>query len=182
MNDKDPLITPTRSMIEAYEKLLKFTMKEAHLLETKTGPVLHKLIDTTSEKISKLNELTEEESGKITAYLKRDLIEAANYMTQTGADFKKWLALDTIDTEIIEDYLLEQFKQAADQTTVELAKIKYAAETAEYHTGEITGPGILVCDGCGEELHFQKTGHIPPCPKCNKSSFHRMFGQNTTTD
>ena len=172
MSKQSPTRFPTEGMGEAYEKLLKLTMQEAKLLKEKTGPVLHKLIDDTSEKISELGELTEEEAEKVSDYLKRDLREAARYMVETGADFKKWLA---IDTAIVEDYLLERFKQAADQTTIELAKLKVSAESAEYHTGEITGPGVLTCDECGEHLHFHKAGHIPPCAKCQGTHFHRLF-------
>ena len=172
MKNKNPSRFPTEGMGEAYEKLLLMTMKEAKLLQKKTGPALHKLIDTTGEKISELGELTEEEAEKISHYLKRDLKEAASFMVETGEDFKKWLALET---EIVEDYLIDLFKQAADQTTIELDQLKKAGETAEYHTGELTGPGVLICDKCGEQLHFKKAGHIPPCPKCRDTHFHRMF-------
>ena len=41
------------------------------------------------------------------------------------------------------------------------------------HTGEVTGAGTLVCDKCGEKLHFHKAGKIPPCPKCHATQFHR---------
>ena len=51
--------------------------------------------------------------------------------------------------------------------------LREQAELAGYHTGEITGPGTLVCDNCGEELHFHKPSRIPPCPKCKGTSFHR---------
>jgi len=163
---------PSEGLGEAYEKLLLFTVKEARLLKEKTGPALHKLIDVSRNKISELGELSEEETEKVSDYLKRDLEEAAGYMAETGHDFKKWLALET---EIAEDYLLEYFKEAADQTTVELSKLKLAAENAEYHTGELTGPGVLICDACGEQLHFQKAGHIPPCAKCHGTHFHRLF-------
>jgi polyhydroxyalkanoate synthesis regulator phasin len=172
MSKHSPTRFPTEGMGEAYEKLLFFAMKEARLLKEKTGPVLHRIIDTSSDKLSELGELTEEEAEKVSTYLKRDLKEAAVYMTETGDDFKKWLALET---EIIEDYLLEHFKEAADQTTIELSKLKQAGENAEYHTGELTGPGVLTCDACGEQLHFKKAGHIPPCAKCHKTRFHRLF-------
>lgn len=174
MSKQSPTRFPTEGMGEAYEKLLKLSMKEFKLLEDKTGPALHKLIDTTSEKISELEELTKEESEKIAGYLKRDLEEAATYMTENSADFKKWLA---IDTDIIETYLYDYFKQAADQTTVELNKLKATGESAGYNTGELTGPGVLTCDVCGEHLHFHKAGHIPPCAKCHGSHFHRLFCQ-----
>lgn len=172
MKHKSPLRFPTEGMAEAYEKLLLLTMKEAKLLKEKTGPVLHQLIDKTSLKLSELEELTHEQTEKIAEYLKRDLTEAASYMSESGEDFKKWLA---IDAELIENFLLDQMMQAADQTTVELTRLKNAAETATYHTGEITGPGILQCDHCGEQLHFQKAGHIPPCAKCAKTDFHRLL-------
>ncbi len=172
MNKQSPKPFPTEGMSEAYEKLLKLSIKEFRLLEKKTGPALHKIIDASSEKISELGELTEEEAEKIAKYLKRDLEEAASYMTETGADFKKWLALDI---DVIESYLYDYFKQAADQTTIELARLKAAGESAEYHTGELTGPGVLTCDACGEQLHFHKAGHIPPCAKCHKTRFHRLF-------
>ena len=133
---------------------------------------MHDIIETSSEKLSELGELTEEEAEKISHYLRRDLKEAANYMTTTGADFKKWLALES---KFLEDYLIEHFKEAADQTTIELAQLKYTAANAEYHTGELTGPGVLSCDKCGEQLHFKQAGHIPPCAKCHATKFHRLF-------
>ncbi len=173
MSKQSPNLLPTEGMIEAYEKLLKLSVKELKLLEKKAGPAFHKIIDASSEKISELGELTKEESAKIAEYLKRDLDEAARYMSDGGEeDFKKWLA---IDIDVIENYLYDYFKQAADQTTVELAKLKQEAESAGYQTGEMSGPGVLTCDECGEHLHFNKVGHIPPCPKCKGTHFHRLF-------
>lgn len=163
---------PIEALGEAYELLLEKALEEARKLKQVTGPALHKVIDTSSEKLSELGELTEIEAKKVSDYLKRDLIEAASYMSKTGSDFKTWLG---IDTDIIENYLLDHFKQAADQTLIELNQLKTSAENAEYHTGEIIGPGVLICDQCGEQLHFHKAGHIPPCPKCKETHFHRLL-------
>ncbi|MDH5595020.1 MAG: zinc ribbon-containing protein, partial [Gammaproteobacteria bacterium] len=44
----------------------------------------------------------------------------------------------------------------------------------EWHTGEVVGVGTLRCKACGELLHFHATGHIPPCPKCQKTVFNRV--------
>jgi len=175
MSKHTPIIEPTKNMISAYEKLLKFTMDEVKFLEEKTGPALHKLIDSSSKKIHELGDITEDEAEKISDYLKRDLIEAASFINETGDDLNEWLALDI---EIIEDYIIDLFKQAADQTTIELNRIKFAAETAEYRTGEISGPGVLMCDECGENLHYKKPGHIPPCPRCKGTRFHRLLNQD----
>jgi len=61
-----------------------------------------------------------------------------------------------------------------DKTTIELDQLKARADRlGEWHTGEITGPGTLVCSACNELIHFHKTGHIPPCPKCHATIYKR---------
>ena len=162
---------PIEVLGEAYELLLEKAIEESRNIKQKTGPALHNIIEQASERLSTLGELSEEEARKVSEYLRRDLKEAARYMQETGGDFKKWLA---IDTAMIEDFLFDRLREAADQTRIELQQLHNAAESAEYHSGEITGPGVLMCDNCGEQLHFAKTGHIPPCPKCRKSRFHRL--------
>ena len=138
--------------------------------EEKNSPGLHGFIDEAKEKLSALGEFTEEELEKASEYLKRDLRDAAAYITETGEDLKTWLGFDL---ELLEERMAEAFFKAADQTTVELNLLREQAEAAGYHTGEVTGPGTLVCDNCGEELHFHKPGPIPPCPRCKGTSFHR---------
>ena len=172
MSNLPPARDPIEVLGQAYELLLEKAIEEAKMLKQKTGPALHEIIDASSEKLSELGELSEIEAQKVSQYLKRDLLEAASFMEKTGSTFKTWLA---IDTNIIEDYLLERFKLAADQTRVELDRLKINADNAEYHTGEITGPGVLICDKCGEQLHFHNAGHIPPCPKCRDTHFHRLL-------
>ena len=162
----------TDGLNETYEKLLMLSIKEAQLLQKKTGPALHKIIDQISQKTSEFSELSAIEVNKISEYLKRDLHEAAKYMADNNAEFSEWLS---IDKEFIEEYLYDHFSKAADQTTVELNQLKEKANAAEYHTGEITGPGVLVCDACGEQLHLAKAGHIPPCGKCHETKFHRLL-------
>ena len=51
--------------------------------------------------------------------------------------------------------------------------------TIGYHTGEISGPGTLLCVACGTELHLHKTGRIPPCPKCHATQFKRANTRDT---
>ncbi|WP_456375785.1 zinc ribbon-containing protein [Thiolapillus sp.] len=162
---------PVELVGQAYERLLESAMDEARQLEdNKSGPALHKLIDKARQKLSDLGELTAEEIDQISEYLKRDLRDAAHYIVETGEDVKTWLGFDL---SLLGDRLRDLFVQAADQTTIELKQLQEQAEAAGYHTGEITGPGTLICDGCGEELHFYKPGRIPPCPKCHGTTFHR---------
>ncbi len=170
MKDLPPPKDPSEVIGQAYERLLETALEDFHKLEEKTGPKLHELIDKAKEKLSELGEYSEEELDKVAEYLKRDLRDAAAYIAETGEDLKSWLGFDL---KLVGERLWELFSQAADQTTVELALLREQAELAPYHTGEIAGPGVLVCDNCGEELHFHKPGRIPPCPKCGGTSFHR---------
>lgn len=170
MKEMPPPKDPVELIGQAYEKLLETAMEDVEKLEHKSGPALHRLIDNARDKLSELGELAEEESERISEYLKRDLRDAAEYIEETGEEFRNWLGFETA---LIEDRLKNLFAKAADQTIVELNKLRGKAESAGYHTGEITGPGTLVCDKCGEELHFYKPGHIPPCPKCKGTEFHR---------
>ena len=170
MKDLQPPKDPVEAMGEAYERLLETAIEDAHKLEKATGPKLHRLIDEAKQKLSDMEELTEEQVDRIGDYLKRDLLDAASYLSETGKDFTTWLGFDI---ELIEERLKQRFIQAADQTTVELLKLKEQAEIIGYRTGELTGPGTLICDACGEKLHFHRVSHIPPCAKCKGTDFHR---------
>ena len=162
---------PIDALGEAYEKMFERAAEHFHNAEEKTGPLLHKLIDDAKEKAIDLKELSREDADKLADYLKRDLGDATDYLSETGHELKDWLGFET---SLVESTLLDLMLKAADKTTLQLLKLKEDAKQASiYHTGEITGPGTLVCDQCGEKLHFHKAGKIPPCPKCHASNFHR---------
>ncbi len=42
-------------------------------------------------------------------------------------------------------------------------------------SGEITSAGTLTCIACEHELHFKKTGRVPPCPKCHATQFRKSY-------
>jgi hypothetical protein len=121
---------------------------------------LHQLLDDASDELYQYKQ-----------YIKRDLLDAAHHLTETGEELKDWLGFDLL---LIKNELWQQFTEAADQTTLELLKLKNIAANAEYHTGEVTGLGTLSCDQCQAQLHFHKPGRIPPCAKCHGTNFHRL--------
>ena len=156
----------------AYETMLERSATEFRKLEKKTGPVLHSLIDNAKAKAVELGEITEDEAAHLAEYLKRDLSDASFYISEHGRELKDWLGFED---SLIAAELLDVFLQAADPTTVEMNELKLElAARSIYKTGEVTGPGALACDECGEVLHFHKAGRIPPCPKCHKTSYHRQ--------
>lgn len=167
MKDLRPPHDLIEAMGEAYELLLEKARQKAH----QSGAVVHHMIAEVRADIVALNKFSDDEVDKLEEYVKRDLIDAAGYLDKTGKELKDWLGFDVA---LMKQEFWERFSEAADQTTAALYQLKRQAASAEYHTGELTGLGTLVCDQCGEKLHFHKPGHIPPCPKCNSTHFHRQ--------
>ncbi len=159
-------------LVHAYNQMMIRVSEALTEAERAAEPLLRKAIDAAEEKAVELGEVTREEAVKIGEYLQRDLQDAGKYLASDEAqELKDWLLLDL---ELIENQLLDMFLSVADQAKLDmLAFEEELAEASAYRTGEITGPGTLVCVGCGELLHFHASGHIPPCPKCHGSDFSR---------
>jgi hypothetical protein len=162
---------PLDIMGVAYETMLERSASEFHKLEEKSGPALHRLIDKARARAVELEELSEEEAARVAEYLKRDLADANFYLSEKGKEFRDWLGFED---SLLAAELTDMFLSAADPSIVEMheLELKLAAESV-YKTGEITGPGTLICDECGEVLHFHRAGHIPPCAKCHGTTFRR---------
>ena len=165
---------PFDVLADAYEKLYEHAAADIGKLKNKGGPMLHQIIEQAKDKAVKLDELTEDDAIKLTEWLKRDLQDAVSYLSETGHEIKDWLGYET---KLLENELFYMFLDIADKTTVELQQFKENTRHPEYHTGEITGPGTLTCDECGEKLHFYKAGKIPPCPKCRATVYHRSTSE-----
>ena len=162
---------PIERMADAYERMLERVDAMLDIAESKTIPTLRNSLDTAREKAVELNELTREEAEKLATYLERDMQDAAHFLSETGEELRNWWRFDV---EVMEHRMMEMFANVADRTRVELEKFAtQAREASFYHTGEITGPGSLVCNECGKVLNFHKAGHIPPCPKCRAGRFRR---------
>lgn len=157
---------------EKYEKLLQKAIEKVNEFKQETGPTLHKAIDLISNELADAEELSIDEARLLARSLKRDLLAAATHMKENKNELKSWL---DFDISLIETTLLNAFLEAADKTTVELNQLQEEAMSSEYRTGEVIGPATLQCDHCGERIHFHQPGHIPPCPKCKQTHFHRYI-------
>jgi hypothetical protein len=162
-------------LAQAYDHMLEGVRDWMQELEDATVPAIEKALDNAREKTMEFNELTREEAEKVGEYLRRDLLHLGEHLEDNkDEDLRSWFRMDL---ELIETKLADLFSSVADRTTIELERLREIATLSEYwSTGEITGPGILECTACGEQLHFSKTGHIPPCPKCHATSFKRLSG------
>jgi hypothetical protein len=158
-------------MAKAYDTMLQEVHEAIESARDNALPGLKDYLDDAREKLIELGELSREEAEKVSTYVERDIKDAANYLLETGEQLSAWWRFDV---QLVEERMLEMFTSVADQTKLELAKLAQRANSASlYHTGEVTGPGTLICSQCGKELHFKKTGHIPPCSGCKGTNFKR---------
>jgi len=151
----------------AYQKSLETALQQSKHADSD----FHHLLEIVSDDIKMASLLKADEALDLKNSIKRDLLDAAHHLSETGKELKDWLGFDI---SLIKSELWLAFTEATDKTTLALLKLKYIAANAEYHTGEIIGLGTLVCDECKAALHFHKPGRIPPCGKCHGTRFHRL--------
>ncbi len=161
----------TEKLVKAYNQILETTKEIVDMSKREATPAILDAMDKAKDRVSEATELTGEEIENVSDYLRRDLHDAAEYIAAGEQGLEDWLRVDAL---YIEDSLLEMFSHMVDETALALTQIRQNAELASsWRTGEIVGIGTLVCKNCGETLHFKKTAHIPPCPKCHHTEFKR---------
>jgi len=161
----------SEKLSHAYDEFLHTAKEFIDVTEKEAQPAIQDAVEKTKEKMAEVTELTAEEIEKISNYVMRDLQDAARYIAFGERELGDWLRIDAL---YLEDKFMEAFSKMVDHTKMALNDIENKAFIAsEWHTGEITSAGTLVCEKCGEILHFKKTGHVPPCPKCHHTVFVR---------
>lgn len=157
-------------LVDTYNRMMD-TIREAFENTDTSDLTLQKALNDAREQIVHLGEVTVDEAHEIGEYIKRDINDAAEYMMESSAEFSDWLKLDI---EILERRIIDMFLSVADRTRLELEQFQTPPQKPHtYHSGEITGPGTLICTQCGHEVAFVTTGEIKPCPECKNKLFQR---------
>jgi len=174
----DPDNQSTREKwLQAYDDMMMRVKTAYEEAEESTRPVLQRFIHKARDSAVELEELTREEAEKVAYYLHRDLEDAGRHLAETGHELGDWLRFDI---DLIEDRLMSVLSLVADRTRLEMLQFEHdIKEGPAWNSGEITGPGTLECDSCGTTVRFHATGHIPDCPNCKRTVFHRkILGSN----
>jgi len=158
-------------LVDAYERMLERVQGFVQEVEKDAGPALKHAIEQARDAAADVGELTRDEAERVAYYLRRDLEDAGKFLKDSGEELGGWLRFDV---QLIERSLAWLFLQAADRTKVELERLHLEAEAVgEWHSGEVTGPGTLICKSCGNELVMRRAAHIPPCAHCGGTDFRR---------
>ncbi|MCW9047699.1 MAG: zinc ribbon-containing protein [Gammaproteobacteria bacterium] len=165
------------SLVEAYNQMMLRVRDSIDNAEANAMPTLQKAIEQAKDQAIHLGEVSLEEAEEIGNYIKRDINDAAEYLMETSHEFSEWLMLDI---DIIEQKVLELFLSVADKTRIELEQLSQAAcnissesANSQYRSGEITGPGSLICTSCEQMIQFNTTDRIPDCEQCGGDVFKR---------
>ena len=162
---------PLEHLAEAYATMLERTNELIDKAEEQAKPAFEKALAQAQQTAHELGELSRAEARLVGDYLKRDMRDLAQYMEETGEDLRAWFRFDVAQ---IERRMWEALSSVADKTALEMMRFSAAIRPSDdYRVGEITGPGSLVCDACGEVQHFDHPTPIPACPRCNGELFHR---------
>ena len=157
---------------QAYTRMLERVRATLGRTEHSPLPRVQGWITEAKDRAVELGELTREEAERVGDYLRRDLVDAADYLGETGRELRDWLRFDL---ELVEDRLREVFASMVDHTRLELDRLAEEARSSEtLSTGEVTGFGTLRCLGCGLEIEFREPAGIPPCPRCAATRFVRV--------
>ncbi len=157
-------------LIDAYNQMMTSIRGAFEGVDNSDMSLQHAL-DLARQQIIHLGEVTAEEAQEVSEFVKRDINDAAEYMMETSAEFSEWLMLDI---EVLERRVVDMFLSVADRTRIELEELKqHNREASIYYTGEITGPGMLMCTRCNKCTPFLTTGVIASCSKCGNTTFQR---------
>lgn len=158
--------------LRAYDDMMVRVKTAFEEAEESTLPVLRKYIHKAKDTAVELEELSKDEAEKVSMYLQRDIEDAGKHLAETGHELGDWLRFDVNQ---IEDRLLDTFLRVADHTRLEMLQFEHDIEEGPaWNTGEVTGPGTLVCEACQSTVNFHATGEIPACPNCGHTVFHRQ--------
>lgn len=159
-------------LIQGYDRMLQRAEHALGSAMARSEAALAHALHAAREKAVALGELTREEADRVHDFITHDLYDMGRHLAEEERDLADWLRLSLL---LVEKQLLHRIEALAQAAKFELKHLEKAKRRFdEWHTGEITTIGTLRCRNCGEHLHFERTGHIPPCPKCHATVYARI--------
>ena len=128
-------------------------------------------LEKAREQLTGAGAFTEEQGEKLKGFLERDLGRAGEYARSFSQEAK-----DRLEPTRLGAGALSSIASLMNVAGTALSNLAGMADKAlSCHSGEITSAGTLSCTACGKEMHFKKTGRIPPCPSCHATEFKKSY-------
>lgn len=130
---------------------------------------IDEMVAAARARLSDHSELTHEESNRITGAVRRDLQEFARSYRESQDE-----ASESVFMRIIKKSLWQELADITDKTQLEWREVfQDLNHHGVYHSGEVVGPGNLVCEKCHHSVAFYTPQILPPCPGCGHTEFQR---------
>jgi len=134
----------------------------------KTSEFAETAMEKARQQLTLAGRFTEEQGQKLKTFLENDFSRVTQEM-KIGAKEK-------LNPSRLGAGALASMSKLLHVTGVALSSFAEKADGAlACKSGEITSAGSLKCNACEYEMHFKKTGRIPPCPKCHKTEFTKGY-------
>lgn len=169
--DGDQPTSAQQRLIQGYERMAEKAREYYAQAEKRTGPWLEDAIDKAKQALEDAGEYTREETAELREYLKRDLAATREDMDRLRGRIPTQLEPSRLGAGFLN--LVATASEGAADVFASLAS--RVGKQLTYRTGEMTGPGTLICTECAKELHYEKPGHIPPCPGCRGGQFRKRY-------
>ncbi|MDX8408186.1 MAG: NADP-dependent isocitrate dehydrogenase [Mariprofundaceae bacterium] len=134
----------------------------------KSGEVAQAALEKARQQLTAAGTFSEEQGKNLKAFLERDFAQIATSMRDG--------AMERLNPQRVGAGALASLSALLNMAGSALSS---AAEKTQKviscRSGEITSAGTLSCQACGHEMHFKKTGRIPPCPKCHATEFRKSY-------
>jgi len=125
-------------------------------------------MEKARQQLTAAGTFSEEQGKNLKRFLERDFAQMADVM-------KHW-AKEEFNPSRVRSGALASLSTLLNVAGSALSSIAERTQKAiSCRSGEITSAGTLTCNACGNELHFKKTGRVPPCPKCHATEFRKSY-------
>jgi hypothetical protein len=162
-------------LLEQYDAFAE-KFKDVYLSGKDRGKeAMTQAMEKAQVELSALGEFSAEQSESMKKYLTRDLEQTITDAKEIGNTISHE-AKDKLQPSRLGAGALSSLAYVLEQTSDALQSMMNKTVNAiTYRTGEITSAGSLTCQSCSSKMQFKKTGHIPPCPKCSGTLFHKGY-------
>jgi len=125
-------------------------------------------MEKARQQLTAAGAFSEEQGKNLKAFLERDFARMAQGMREE--------AREKLNPSRVSAGAIASLSSLLDMAGSALSSLsEKTQQVISCRSGEITSAGTLTCVACEHELHFKKTGRVPPCPKCHATEFRKSY-------
>jgi isocitrate dehydrogenase len=156
---------------EAADQYDQLAARFRELFETgaeKSSEFAHDAMEKARQQLTSAGAFSEEQGKNLKTFLENDFAQMAEYVRKEAR-----LRLSPSRVGVGALSSLSALLSVAGSAISSMAE--RAEKAISCRSGEITSAGTLTCLSCNHEMHFKKTGRVPPCQQCHATEFRKSY-------